>query len=322
MKKGSITVFLSLILVLIFSFLLTTLEGARIRGATAYASMIADLAGDSFLAGYYYPLFENYRIFGVDAGNEKAFFSQNELEEGIQENLAFGLLRTSGGLLRFGETEVTCLQYENLLENDGEAFYSQIKQQAVLDGLSFGLNKLFHEEQFMEAGVVGEIYREQEEVLAVTATVTEELLKLMELTDGICMGSNGIAFDKKGRLQAEEHFIKQPVCMTQSELQELYDNEEVYNAISSSFYRADIVAEQIAEELLKVERLESWISIAEYNMWDYNQQIEELEEEYNAEKKRLEEEKDTDKTRLLELQKQIKENKALVTEEKKCKKRI
>ena len=310
---------MSLILVLVFSFLLTTLEAARIRGATAYVSMITDLAGDSFLAGYYYPLFQNYRIFGVDAGNEKAFFSQEKLEEGIKENLIFGLSGISGGLLHFEETEVACLQYENLLENDCEAFYSQIKQQVVLDGISLGLNRLFNEEEFIEAGVVGEIYQEQEEALAVTAAVTEELLKLMELTDGIHMGSNGIAFDKNGRLQAQESFIKQPVSMTQSELQELYDNEEVYNTISESFYRADEAAEQIMEVLLKVQRLESRISAAEDNIWGYNQEIKELREEYNAEKKRLEEEKDTDKTWLLELKEQIEEDKDLIEEEKNAK---
>ena len=79
MKKGSITVFLSLVLVLLFSFLLTTLEAARIRGATAYVSMITDLAGDSVLASYYYPLFENYRIFGIDAGDEEGYFSQGKI---------------------------------------------------------------------------------------------------------------------------------------------------------------------------------------------------------------------------------------------------
>ena len=319
MKKGSITVFLSLILVLVFSFLLTTLEAARIRGATAYVSMITDLAGDSFLAGYYYPLFQNYRIFGVDAGDEKAFFSQEKLEEGIKKNLVFGLSGISGKLLQFGETGVNCLQYENLLENDCEAFYSQIKQQVVLDGVSLGLNKLFYEEQFIEAGVVGEIYREQEEVMAVTATVTGELLKLMELTDGIRMRENGIAFDKNGRMQAEEYFIKQPVSMTQSELRSLYDNEEVYNTVSDKFYRADAAAEQMIEVLSEIEWLESWISMAEYNIWDYNQQNKELKEEYNAEKKRLEEEKDTDKTWLLELKKQIEENNDLIVKEKNAK---
>ena len=263
MKRGSITVFLSLILVLVFSFLLTTLEAARIRGATAYISMITDLAGDSFLATYYYPLFQNYRIFGVDAGDDEGFFSREQLAEGIEKNLTFGLSETSGGLLKFKESGVNWLQYTTLIEDNCEAFYSQIKQQVVLDGLSLGLDKLFHEEQFAEAGVVGEIYREQEEALAVTATVTEELLKLMELTDGIQMGSNGIAFDKNGRMQVNDYFIKQPVSLTKSQLKTFYDNEEVYTAVSGSFFRADTAADRISDLLLEVQWLEDCISAAE-----------------------------------------------------------
>ena len=250
--------FLSLILVLLFSFLLTTLEAARIRGATAYVSMITDLAGDSVLASYYYPLFEEYRIFGVDAGDEDGYFAQGELAEGIKENLSLGLSEGSGGLLNFRETGVERLSCDTLLANDCEAFYSQIKRQVLLDGLSLGLSELFSEEQFTEAGVVGEIYREQEEALAVTATVTEELLKLMELTDGIRMGDNGIAFDKNGKMQVNNCFLKKPVVMTQTALKESYDNEEVYVALSGSFYRADTAAGQVADLLSEVQRLEGW----------------------------------------------------------------
>jgi len=319
MKKGSITVFLSLILVLLFSFLLTTLEAARIRGATAYASMITDLAGDSFLASYYYPLFENYRIFGVDAGDEEGYFSQGNLAEGIKGNLSFGLSRISGGLLKFRENGIERLECDTLLANNCEAFYSQIKQQVVLDGLSLGLSELFSEEQFAEAGVVGEIYREQEEALAVTATVTEELLKLMELTDGVCMGDNGIAFDKNGRIQVKESFIKKPVPITQAALKEGYGNEEVYTALAGNFYRADTAAGQVSDLLLEVQWLDSWISSSEYYIWDYNARLQELKKEHKAEKKRLEKEEDTDKTLLLELEKKIEETEQMLVSEENAK---
>ena len=315
MRKGSITVFLSLVLVLLFSFLLTTLEAARIRGATAYVSMITDLAGDSVLASYYYPLFENYRIFGIEAGDEEGYFSQGKIAEGMKENLSFGVSKTSGGLLNFQEAVVERLSCDTLLANNGEAFYSQIKQQVVLDGLSLGLSELFSEEQFTEAGVVGEIYREQEEALAVTATVTKELLNLMELTDGIRMGDSGIAFDKNGKMQVKESFIKKTVSMTQTELRENYDNEEVYTALSGSFYRADTAAGQVSDLLYEVQRLDGWISSSEYYLWEYNVRLQELKKEYKAEKKRLEKEKDTDETLLLELEKKIEETEELIEAE-------
>lgn len=307
--------FLSLVLVLLFSFLLTTLEAARIRGATAYVSMITDLAGDSVLASYYYPLFENYRIFGVDAGNEEGFFSQGKIAEGIKENVSFGLSGVSGGLFGFQETGVERLSCDTLLAKDCEAFYSQIKRQVVLDGMSLALSELFSEEQFTEAGVVGEIYREQEEALAVTATVTKELLKLMELTDGIRMGDNGIAFDKNGKMQVNHCFLKKPVVMAQTALRESFDNEEVYTALSGSFYRADTVAGQVSDFLYEVLWLDGRISLSEYTIGEYNVRLQELKKEYKEEKKRLEKEKDTDETKLLELEKKIEETEELVAAE-------
>lgn len=318
MRKGSITVFLSLVLVLLFSFLLTTLEAARIRGATAYVSMITDLAGDSVLASYYYPLFENYRIFGIDAGDEKGYFSQGKTAEGIKENLSFGLSGVSGGLLGFQETGVERLNCDTLLSKECEAFYSQIKRQVILDGMSLGLSELFSEEQFTEAGVVGEIYREQEEALAVTATVTKELLKLMELTDGIRMGDNGIAFDKNGKMQVNNSFLKKPVVMTQTELRESFDNEEVYTTLSGSFYRADTAAGQVSDLLYEVQWLDGRISSSEYAIGEYNVRLQELKKEYKEEKKRLEKEKDTDETKLLELEKDTEETERLIAAEERA----
>ena len=306
---------MSLVLVLLFSFLLTTLEAARIRGATAYVSMITDLVGDSVLASYYYPLFEHYRIFGIDAGDEKGYFSQGKPAEGIKENISFGLSGISGGLLGFQETGVERLSCDTLLAKECEAFYSQIKRQVVLDGMSLGLSELFSEEQFTEAGVVGEIYREQEEALAVTATVTKELLKLMELTDGIRMGDNGMAFDKNGKMQVNNCFLKKPVVMAQPELRESFDNEEVYTALSSCFYRADTAAGQVSDLLYEVQWLDSQISSSEYAIGEYNVRLQELKKEYKEEKKRLEKEKDTDATKLLELEKEIETTESLIAAE-------
>lgn len=317
--------FLSLILVLLFSFLMTTLEAARIRGATVYFSMLSDMAGDSYLATYYYPLFQNFRLFGVDAGDEEGYFSQGSIAEQIKENLTFGTSELSGGLIKFQETGITDLEFKTLLSNDCEAFYSQIKEQVVLDGLSLGLSELFSEEQFTEAGVVGEIYREQEEALAVTATVTQELLNLMELTDGIRMGENGIAFDKNGRMQVEESFLKQPVAMSLTELKACYDNEEVFDAVLGSFYRADTAAGQVSDLIYEVQRLDGWISSAEYYIREYENRIQELKKEYKAEEKRLKEEKkknpktEPDESLLLELEKQIQETEGWLAAEESAK---
>lgn len=278
MKKGSITVFLSLVLVLLFSFLLTTLEAARLRGATAYLSMVTELAGDSFLAAYYYPLFQNYRLFGVDAGRQEDHSVEDFIKENLEENLVFGMEGLEGGVLQFQETSAEILEYTTLLSNGETEFLTQIRQQAVLDGVSLALEELFSEELFTEAGVVGEIYREQEEALAVTATVTEELVKLMELADGIRMKNGGIAFDKNGKMQGKDTFIKQLMPMEQSEIKSAYENTEVFRTISAGFFRADIAAQNVQTLIADADALEKKITKSENRIAGYEEKLEKVKE--------------------------------------------
>ncbi len=284
-KKGSITVFLSLILVLLFSFLMTMLEGARIQGASAYAAMMSRLAGDSFLASYYYPLFQEYRLFGVDAGNAAGYFSENTLEEKLQDNVTYGISGLSGGLLSFEEPTVSVTDYKTMLSDEGAVFLSQIREQVILDGLSLVITDFFTEESFVEAGVAGQIYRRQEEVMAETATVTEELLELMELVDGIDTGRQGLTLDRNGKLKVKEAFLKQLVPMNQQELRLSFENEEIYHAVSGKLYRADQAAWQILFRIQEAEHLEYEIAvlqekISQEEQKDRNEQNKEQKKEW------------------------------------------
>lgn len=305
MKKGSITVYLSLILVLLFSFILTTLEAARIRGATAYASMITELAGDSALAAYYYPLFQNYRLFGIHTGDEKGRFSKSMLTEDLEKNITSGLEKTEGGLLRFQNTKVSLAEYETLLSDGEEEFLSQIRQQVLLDGFSLALTELFSEEQFEEAGATGEIIREQEAALDATATVTKELIRLMELVDGIRMRENGIYFDRYGNMEAKSAFIKQLIPLDGSDFCTMYDNEEVYTVTANRFFRADKAAEDVIELLDEVEYWEDKIVTSENRIERYENRLEDLEDSLEKERDKLSEQENPDETRLHELEEDI-----------------
>lgn len=279
-KKGSITVFLSLLLILMFSFVLTALEAARIRGATAYVSMLSGLAGDSFLASYYYPLFKEYRIFGVNAGDEKGFFEESVLTDELEENLSYGAMQGSGGLLKFTETSVCLDGYETLLSNGAAEFLLQVRSQTVLDGLSLTLSELFPEDALQDAGNVGEVYKQQEEAMEAVATVTGELLSLMQLTDGIKMSKQGISFDEEGKMQAEESFIKQFLCMEQGEIKAAYGTAEVFRCVSGKFYRADLAAGRIRSLLWQADSLESSMYHLDVQISNYQSALDDKEKKW------------------------------------------
>ena len=309
-RRGSITVFLSLILVLMFSFILTTLEAARIRGATAYVSMLSELAGDSFLASYYYPLFKEYRIFGVNAGDENGFFRESILTEDLTKNVSYGMEEGKGGLIKFQGTEVLLDSYETLLSSEEEGFLKQVREQVALDGLSLALSEVFSEEAFQEAGAVGEVYQRQEEVLEEIATVTGELLRLMELCDGVRMSNQGIAFDKNGKMQVEGAFIKQLVPMEQREMKAAYDSEEVFRTISGSFYRADRAAERIRSLFSEADQLDWEVVSLDSQISSYESTLYFLETQ-------IKEEQESEK--IQELEKQMEETRNALTDAEKRK---
>jgi len=298
-------VFLSLVLVLLFSFILTTLEAARIRGATAYVSMVTNLAGESVLASYYYPLFQNYRLFGVNAGGVSGVFSEEALTEEAEKSIRCSLEESKTGLLQFQNTEAALQEYETLLCRDEQEFLSQIKQQVLLDSLSLTLSELFSAEQFTEAGVVGEIYQEQEAALEVTATVTKELLQLMELVDGVRMKDTGIAFDKNGNIKTQEAFIKQLVPMEQEELSELYGNKEVFFAVSGKLYRPDLAAGSVLEALTELGKIIREIEELGARISGYQRDMSLLQDQLEAEEERLSKLETPDISTLLSLQESI-----------------
>lgn len=294
--------FLSLILVLLFSFLLTTLEAARIRGATAYVSMVTNLAGDSVLASYYYPLFQQYRLFGILAGGENGMFSEEALTEEPQKNILYSLEESKTGLFRFQHTEAILPKYKTLLSEGEQEVLSQIKKQMLLEGVTLPLKELFSAQQFTEAGVVGEIYQEQETALEVTATVTKELLQLMELVDGVRMKDTGIAFDKNGAIRTQDAFIKQVVPMGQEELSELYGNKDVFLAVSGKLYRPDLAAGGVLDALAELKKIMEEIEALHVRISGYQSDMQLLQGQLEAEEARLSKSEVPDVSTLLSLQ--------------------
>ncbi len=120
--RGSITVFLSMILILFLSLVCTAIESARIQGARAWAVNAADIGVFSTFGGYKTELLKTYEVFGLEE-------SQGEkLEEYIKANCS-----SKEGLLTFWSMDpwklelksVEITSYALLSDQSGKAFYQQ-----------------------------------------------------------------------------------------------------------------------------------------------------------------------------------------------------
>ena len=80
-KKGEITVFFSLTLLCVFGLLCVMAESARTAGARMYLQMAANSSLDSLFGEYHRELWEQFHIFGLEAGVE------DDLEERMEHYL-------------------------------------------------------------------------------------------------------------------------------------------------------------------------------------------------------------------------------------------
>lgn len=80
MKRGYITVYLSLVTGILLSLLLTVMEGVRMHTIRTQTECVMDMAMDSALAEYHREMLEQYDLFFIDMsyGGRAPSFSNTE----------------------------------------------------------------------------------------------------------------------------------------------------------------------------------------------------------------------------------------------------
>ena len=127
--RGEITVFLSLIFILLLSLVSALIESASIRITRNHRRADLSLAMESVFAEYHTKLLENYHIFAVDAAYEKGGFSLENMLERLQYYGASSL-----------ENKVTACSL--LTDNAGTEFYRlAVQYEADITGLVEVLKK-------------------------------------------------------------------------------------------------------------------------------------------------------------------------------------
>ena len=124
--RGEVTVFLTMILISIMSFLLVTVESVRDTGARLYLRMAVDSSMDSVMAQYHRELWERYRLLGLETGED------GKLEEEFKA--FFEPYRRAKNWYPMKLTSVSRRDAVTLTEGDGAYF-----EQEILDYMKYGL---------------------------------------------------------------------------------------------------------------------------------------------------------------------------------------
>ena len=92
--KGSITVFLSMVLLVIVSLIAACLENARVQTASLHMERCLKGGMDAVLTEYYKPLYEDYRLFFMDKGIEADALEYRKIEKTLMQYLDTALSTT------------------------------------------------------------------------------------------------------------------------------------------------------------------------------------------------------------------------------------
>ena len=279
-QEASITVFLSLVLLLILSLVMTVIEGARQTSAKVFAERALYTSMDSVLAGFYGPLMEEYHLLGLDCSQEDSSSKYGEIAVRMEDYMSYTLnpghgIYGAGNRLNLYPTSLEAVELiseTNLLDHKGEVFIHEVteymKYRTVGDVAEFLLDKASLLEQPKKVSV---LYEEKVKLEEKLVTIDEGVLALMRYIDGVSTGRKGIIKGKGGTLKTEACFIKKILFVSPTmestginneivflALENQYtDPSKIFNLIDSSFIRLNEIIEAIKvleaslEEVLK-----------------------------------------------------------------------
>ncbi|MCC8017312.1 MAG: hypothetical protein LIO39_01730 [Lachnospiraceae bacterium] len=132
MKKGSITIFLALLLTCFFSAVFAFLEAARVCGLKANAQVSTMQARDTVLASYNRDVWENYHLMFWEA--EEGDLPELDGLEALQQSAIEGnltaadMVQDNYYMLQVHLSEVTTTAYQLASDDGGSAFREQAAQ--------------------------------------------------------------------------------------------------------------------------------------------------------------------------------------------------
>lgn len=238
--NGSITVFLSMILLLIISLMMTTVEALRVYCMSVYTERAIYTALDSVLAEYYYPLFKEYHVFGLDGSYGSDNINEGIIEDKLYEymeytfepskNIYFGdynLNIKNFNLFDIKTDNIEVKDYKTLMDYDGALFRNQAidytRYRLVGDGLETFLEKInvIKDSGLEDISDTKYIMEEKISVEEEVSIITKDLMELSSLLDGIVISSNGAKTSSNGYLQINNTFVKQ-ICNSQATIRNPY----------------------------------------------------------------------------------------------------
>ncbi len=243
--NGEITVFLSLVLLLILALVGTILEAARVNTARTYADRALEMALDSVFTEYGRSLYDEYHVFFLENKEEGVTSYVEQLSEFMEYTFQpakdltlpgtnMELPNTNFWGITTNKTE--CLEEIYATDYKGTIFMNEainyMKYRTGTDQLEKLLNHMNLMDGTSETSAVVEEKLKVEESLG---ELNQYIIKVIQCTEGISFSKNGIRYENSGLLKTESNFIKQlcPTSISSSSLG--INNNLVWNSLKNKY---------------------------------------------------------------------------------------
>lgn len=247
-QKGEITVFLSLILLLILSLIGTVIEGARVSVAKAYASRALTISMDSVLGEYFYPLYEDYHLFFLDGGYSLREMDISQITEIMEDYMDFSLNPSK-------EYEVLGQSISMPSMNLYDITIDKIEVEDTVGATDFENNMFIHEavgymkyklptklieasgEKYTNSNAsvqASDIMEKKMNVEETACTLSESMLDLIRYVEGISVDKKGIHYNNN-LIKTENNFVKKFCVVNVDKNSLLISHDVVFESLKSSY---------------------------------------------------------------------------------------
>ncbi len=200
-RRGSITVFLSLLLTLFLSFVGSLLEMSRVKVMNCLGEEILVFGEDELMTHYYLPLYERYHILGL-------VMTPQQMEKQLQSSMES--CWTQGGIdfWQIQPEETKVLSAVSFTEQGGALFAEQARQYIKYQILAGEKEEDMPDTEFLEEQKqVEEVLSARAELCQTQVEAGDSSLKLLSYLEGLRTDSHGLT-RWFGRFFAESSFVK------------------------------------------------------------------------------------------------------------------
>lgn len=245
-SKGTITVFLTMVLLVILALIATCLENARVRVASATVERTLTGSLDGAMTEYYEPLYEDYRIFLMDKGNGSDTLDYKKLTEQIQEYMNTSLSTSTTNEITGKEINgvdllcpaVNSVQVDNVVKATDyggapveEEILQYMKYEVTADGLKSVLENL---NLIEESEATATIMEAEGEVTEQFEDANGLMMELMEQVEGICC-KDKLTYNEDGTIKVNGYFAKKMCTVEETKVNVGIDNDTVWNALKGHY---------------------------------------------------------------------------------------